>query len=397
MKNIIVYGLGYVGLSNALLLAQKNNVIGIEIDTKKIDKLNKGISPIQDSMIQEYLDKNKLNLTIKTRVDDFSNIDYIIVSTPTNYDENINYFDTSSIDNILEYLNSKKVKSVIVIKSTIPIGYTNLMKNKYKKLNLIFSPEFLREGFALHDNLYPSRIVVGTDLKNKELTKKAEKYANIMKDCALKKDIKTFIVDFKEAESCKLFANTYLAMRVAFFNELDGFAITNNLNAKNIISCVCADDRIGDFYNNPSFGYGGYCLPKDTKQLNSEFIKTGTTNSLIGSISKSNCDRKQNIAKEVICKTSSKDIIGIYKLAMKSNSDNCRSSAIIDIIKILSKDRKIIIYDKTHTDLCIENCSYESSLKNFKKASTLILTNRIDKQLKDVKQKIYSRDIFGNN
>lgn len=397
MKNILIYGLGYVGLANGLLLAEKNNVVGVDINEERIKQLQAKISPIHDEFIQNYMTTKKLNFVATNEFEELDKIDCIIIATPTNYDEKTNYFDTSSIEGILKKLNDKKVKALVVIKSTIPVGFTDLMRKEYANLQLIFSPEFLREGSALQDNLYPSRIVVGSDLNNKSLLSKSMEFIELMQNSALKENIKTYLVSSKEAECAKLFANTYLAMRVAYFNELDNFAMMQHLSAKNIIDCVSSDDRIGEFYNNPSFGYGGYCLPKDTKQLNSDFVNLQVPNALIVSISKSNSERKKLIARQVLENTNESDIIGIYKLAMKANSDNSRSSAILDIIKLLSKTRKILIYDSNVIDLKCKNCSYTNSLSELKVKSSLILSNRVDSQLDDVKHKVFTRDIFRNN
>lgn len=397
MKNILIYGLGYVGLANGLLLAEKNNVVGVDINEDRVKQLQAKISPIHDKFIQNYMTTKKLNFIASRNFEDFKKIDYIIIATPTNYDETTNYFDTSSIEGILKQLNDKRVGSLIVIKSTIPVGFTDLMREKYANLQIIFSPEFLREGSALQDNLYPSRIVVGSDFNDKSLLKKSMEFIELMKKSALKKEIKTYMVSSKEAECAKLFANTYLAMRVAYFNELDNFAVMQNLSAKNIIDCVSSDDRIGEFYNNPSFGYGGYCLPKDTKQLNSDFVNSKVPNALIDSVTKSNIERKKIIADKVLERTKVDDVIGIYKLAMKANSDNCRSSAILDIIKILSKTRKVLIYDINAIDVKFRNCTYTNSIHELKEKSDLILCNRLDDELDDVKHKVFTRDIFGNN
>lgn len=396
-KKIIVFGLGYVGLSNALLLAQKNNVTGIEINSDKVNLLNKKISPIKDNKITEYLEKENLNFCVKQleSKEDVKNADYIIIATPTNFDEDKNYFDTSSVDEILEKLSENAVKGVIVIKSTIPIGYTKKVEKKFQNLTILFSPEFLREGRALEDNLYPSRIIVGYDINNKEEYVKACDFANLLKEGALKQDILTLIMNIEEAESVKLFSNTYLAMRVAYFNEVDDYAIKHNLNTKDIIKGMCADSRIGDFYNNPSFGYGGYCFPKDTKQLKANY--SGVPNSLIDSIVESNMIRKEFVAKTILEKTLSTDKVGIYRLLMKSNSDNCRSSAIYDIIKILAKEREIIIYEPNITEISIENCKIETDSQVFKRESDIILVNRYDEKLSDVKYKVYTRDIFGRD
>lgn len=392
-KKIIVYGMGYVGLSNAILLAQHNEVVGIEINEDKINLLNKKISPINDNEIIDYLLSKNLNFVVTNANDDFAQTaDFVIIATPTNFDENKNYFDTSSVDGIIDHLSKINSKATIIIKSTIPIGYTKKIKENYKNLTILFSPEFLREGKALYDNLYPSRIIVGCDLKNDKETQKANEFAELLKNGAIKKDSPILIMNYTEAESVKLFSNTYLAMRVAYFNELDNYAIKHNLNTKQIIDGMCADPRIGDFYNNPSFGYGGYCFPKDTKQLKVNY--NGIPNSLINAIVESNDVRKNFIANTIIEKTKPTDTIGIYRLIMKSNSDNCRSSAIFDIIRKISKQRKVIIYEPNGTNISFENCKMVQDLAKFKQESKIIVANRYDDELKDSIEKIFTRDIF---
>ena len=392
-KKIIVYGMGYVGLSNAILLSQHNEVVGIEINEEKIKLLNKKISPIKDNEIEDYLLNKQLKFNVKNEDDIFAkNADFAIIATPTNFDEEKNYFDTSSVDSVLENLSNIGSKAVVIIKSTIPIGYTNKVKEKFKNLTILFSPEFLREGKALKDNLYPSRIIVGYNKENNKEKEDAQNFSNLLKEGAIKKDMPILIMNTLEAESVKLFSNTYLAMRVAYFNEVDDYAIKNNLNTREIIDGMCADPRIGNFYNNPSFGYGGYCFPKDTKQLKANY--NGIPNSLIDSIVDSNQIRKEFIANEILEKTISTDTIGIYRLIMKSGSDNCRSSAIFDIIKILTKNRNVIIYEPSITNIPFSNCEIETDLEKFKTKSNIILTNRYDEILNDVKDKIYTRDIF---
>lgn len=395
-KKIIVYGMGYVGLSNAILLSQNNEVVGIDIVKEKVDKLNNKIAPIKDKEIENYLANKNLNFIAKMSAEEFAKIaDYVIIATPTNFDEEQNHFDTSSVDSVLENLSKIESKAVVVIKSTIPIGYTNEVKEKFKNLTVLFSPEFLREGKALYDNLYPSRIIVGCNKNNKKEFEKAQEFADLLKKSAIKKDVTILIMNTLEAESVKLFSNTYLAMRVAYFNEVDDYAIRNNLNTKEIIEGMCADPRIGDFYNNPSFGYGGYCFPKDTKQLKANY--KGIPNSLIDSIVDSNQIRKEFIANEILDKTIPTDVVGIYRLIMKSGSDNCRSSAIYDIIKILAKERKIIIFEPNILEISIENCEFETNLEKFKKRSDIILVNRCDEKLSDVQEKVFTRDIFGRD
>ncbi len=395
-KKIIVYGMGYVGLSNAILLAQHNEVLGIEINQEKVHLLNKKISPINDKEIIEYLSTKDLNFAVKSSDRNFAKTaDYVIIATPTNFDEDKNYFDTSSVDSVLENLSSIKSTATVIIKSTIPIYYTQKVKERYKNLTILFSPEFLREGKALYDNLYPSRIIVGCNILDKQDKEQANEFAELLKNGALKSDMPILIMDYTEAECVKLFSNTYLAMRVAYINELDNFAIKNNLNTKQIIEGMCADPRIGNFYNNPSFGYGGYCFPKDTKQLKANY--EGIPNSLITAIVESNTTRKNFIADYIISETNPDDIIGIYRLIMKSESDNCRSSAIFDIINKIAKDRKLIIFEPRIKSLSVENCYIESNLNNFKTISKIIIANRIDKNILDVKDKIFTRDIYGRD
>ena len=395
-KKIIVYGLGYVGLSNAVLLAQKNEVVGIEILEKKVEMLNNKISPIVDKEISEYLETKDLNFTAKLEDNEFAkNADFIIVSTPTNFDEEKNYFDTSSVDSVISNLAKIESTATIIIKSTIPIGYTKKIQNKYQNLRIFFSPEFLREGQALKDNLFPSRIIVGCNKDSSQNVAFAEEFANLLKEGAIKQDMPIIIMNYAEAESVKLFSNTYLAMRVAYFNEVDDYAIKNNLNTKEIIEGMCADPRIGNFYNNPSFGYGGYCFPKDTKQLKANYA--GIPNSLIDSIVDSNVIRKKFIADTLIEKTLSTETIGIYRLIMKANSDNCRSSAIFDIIKMIAKERQVVIFEPTAVNLELENCEFINNLSEFKEKSDIVVANRIDDNIKDIKEKIYTRDIFNRD
>lgn len=396
-KKFLVFGLGYVGLSNSILLSKNNYVEGIDIDVCKINKLKNKISPIKESELQQYLLNEKLNFNVSEKYNGGFDVDYILIATPTNYDEETQYFDTSSIEQVLQEINKIGTDALIVIKSTIPIGFTRKMNEEFKKLNIVFSPEFLREGKSLYDNLFPSRIVVGVDFGKKQLLNKVNEYLSIVKNSVLKSDMKCFVVGYEEAECTKLFANTYLAMRVAYFNELDNYAHFNNLNAQSIIDCVCADDRIGNFYNNPSFGYGGYCLPKDTKQLLSEFNVKEIPSPLISSITKSNIERKQLIADDILRKTKKTDVIGVYKIAMKSNSDNCRESAVIDIIKLIAPTRKILIYENNNyvcENYDFNNVKFTESIDTLKQESNFIICNRKDKELDDVINKVYTRDIF---
>ncbi len=395
-KKIIVYGLGYVGLSNAMLLAQNNEVVGIEILESKVEMLNNKQSPIVDKEISEFLETKKLNFVAKLEDNEFAkNANFVIISTPTNFDEEKNYFDTSSVDSVLENLSKLESTATVVIKSTIPIGYTKKVKEKFKNLTIIFSPEFLREGRALFDNLNPSRIIVGCNLENEKEKACAETFAALLKEGAIKQDMPVIVMNHAEAESVKLFSNTYLAMRVAYFNEVDDYAIKNNLDTKQIIEGMCADPRIGNFYNNPSFGYGGYCFPKDTKQLKANY--TGIPNSLIDSIVDSNVIRKEFIANTILEKTISSDTVGVYRLIMKSGSDNCRSAAIFDIIKIIAKERKVLIFEPSIKEPPFENCELETNLSRFKEEADIVLANRIDETIKDIKEKIYTRDIFSRD
>lgn len=383
---IVVVGMGYVGLSNAVLLAQNNQVVAIDLLQEKINMINNRLSPIDDRDIQEYLDSGELNLnaTSDTRRA-YIDADYIIISTPTNYDINKNFFDTSSVELVIEEVLSINPTAFIVIKSTIPVGYTKKARIKYETNNIIFSPEFLREGKALYDNLYPSRIIVG------DYSEKAKIFANLLVKGAMKNDINILFTNSSEAEAIKLFSNTYLAMRVAFFNELDTYAEIRNLNTKNIIEGICLDPRIGMYYNNPSFGYGGYCLPKDTKQLVANF--EDIPQNIMKAIVDANRTRKDHITNRIAEKNPK--IVGIYRLAMKKDSDNFRYSAILGIIKrIQKKGIKVIIYDPSIDKENYENSKVISNLDEFLKTSDIILANRIDDEIKEFESKIYTRDIF---
>ena len=387
---VSIIGMGYVGLSNAVLLSLKNNVVCHDIDTSKLDCINKRISPIKDSLISSYFKNKKLRLTTSEYINkEMSNSDFIIISTPTDFDVQKKTFNTSSIDVILKKLNSLKSTAYIIIKSTLPIGYTKKVNSFYKKLKIYFSPEFLREGKALYDNLYPSRIIVGGKDKG------AKQFANLLKNSSLKKNIKTLFMDSSEAESVKLFSNSYLAARISFFNELDSFSMSNNFDSRQIINGICSDPRIGDGYNNPSFGYGGYCLPKDTKQLEASF--DSIPNSMIKSLNKSNQLRKKCIVDDLL-KTKVKNI-GIYQLAMKKGSDNFRHSSIIDIIKLLkNKGKNIYIHEPLITNQSkIYGCTLINDFDLFVKKVNLIVTNRLSSRLKKVSKRIYTRDIYGEN
>ncbi len=384
---IAIAGTGYVGLSLATLLSQYNEVVALDIVPEKVEMINNRISPIKDEYIEKYFKDKNLNLRATLDYKEaFSGAKFVIISTPTNYDERTNFFDTSSVEDIIkEVISMYDDNIVMIVKSTIPVGFINNMKEKYHIDNIIFSPEFLREGKALYDNLYPSRIIVG------EKSKRAEEFGELLKSASLKDDVVVKYMDSTEAEAVKLFANTYLALRVAYFNELDTYAELNSLNTKDIIDGVCLDPRIGNFYNNPSFGYGGYCLPKDTKQLKANY--KNIPENLISAIVESNNTRKEHIAKEIIDKNPK--IVGIYKLAMKSGSDNFRTSAIQDVMKkIKSNGIEIVIYEPTLQEDTFKNNKVIKNIDEFKNISDIILVNRYDESLKDVKDKIYTRDLF---
>lgn len=391
---IAIAGTGYVGLSNAILLAQHNEVITVDIVTEKVALINNKISPIADKEIEEYLQNKKLNLTATTNAEKaYSKADYIVISTPTNYVTDKNYFDTSSIETVLDIIAKVNNEATVIIKSTVPVGYTESICKKYSAIkNILFTPEFLREGKALYDNLYPSRIIVGLP-KNctDELHIKAEKFVEMLKEGAIKKDIATLYVHTTEAEAIKLFANTYLAMRVSFFNELDTYADIKGLNTEQIIKGVCLDPRIGDFYNNPSFGYGGYCLPKDTKQLLANY--ENVPNNIITAIVKANRTRKDFIADEIMAKQP--NVVGIYRLTMKHDSDNFRHSSIQGIMKRLkAKGIEVIIYEPALKEDTFFTSKVERNFEQFKAESDVIVANRMSKELLDVEDKVYTKDLF---
>ena len=384
---IAIAGTGYVGLSLATLLSQYNEVVALDVVPEKVEMINNRISPIKDECIETYFKEKNLNLHATLDYKEaFTGARFVVISTPTNYDEKTNFFDTSSVEDIIKEVISMHDDNILmIVKSTIPVGFINNMKEKYNIDNIIFSPEFLREGKALYDNLYPSRIIVG------EKSKRAEEFGELLKSASLKDDVVVKYMDSTEAEAVKLFANTYLALRVAYFNELDTYAELNSLNTKDIIDGVCLDPRIGNYYNNPSFGYGGYCLPKDTKQLKANY--KNVPENLISAIVESNNTRKEHIAKEIIDRNPK--IVGIYKLAMKSGSDNFRTSAIQDVMEIIkSNGIEIIIYESTLEKEYFNNNKIIKNIEEFKTISDIILVNRYDDVLKDVKDKIYTRDIF---
>lgn len=392
---IAVAGTGYVGLSNAILLAQHNEVMAVDILQAKVDLINNKKSPIVDKEIEEYLSTKKLNLTATTDgAKAYKDADFIIISTPTNYDPEKNYFDTSSIDAVMKIIKECGTKATVVIKSTVPVGYTEKLREETGYKNMIFSPEFLREGHALYDNLYPSRIVVSYPKDDESLKAKAEQFASLLKEGAIKKDVQVLHPHCTEAEAIKLFANTYLALRVSYFNELDTYAEVRGLNTKQIIQGICLDPRIGDFYNNPSFGYGGYCLPKDTKQLLANY--NDVPQNLIRAIVESNSTRKDFIADQIISKNPK--TVGIFRLTMKANSDNFRQSSIQGVMKrIKAKGINVIVYEPTYNGGDFFNSKVTKDLAAFKNECDVIIANRLSDELSDVKDKVYTRDLYSRD
>lgn len=395
VNKIAVAGTGYVGLALATLLAQHNEVVAVDILQEKVDLINNKKSPVQDKEIEDFLSTKPLKLSATTDAKNaYKNSDIVIIAVPTNYDSKLNFFDTRNVEQVIEQVLCVNQNAVIIIKSTVPVGYTNRVRKKYNCNNIIFSPEFLRESKALYDNLYPSRIVIGTDLTDKRLMDAAKTFAKLLQDGALQKDIPTLYMGFSEAEAVKLFANTYLALRISYFNELDTYAELKGLDTKSIIEGVCLDPRIGDFYNNPSFGYGGYCLPKDTKQLLANY--NDVPQNLISAIVQSNTTRKNHIAQMIIEKQPCR--VGVYRLSMKSNSDNFRDNAVQDIIQRLKANGiEVVVYEPTLREPTFLDSIVEKDLSRFKSECNVIIANRNASELADVSDKLYTRDLMGRD